>query len=436
MLDRTYNGTTVGGDWVDRRNQWFTNYRNVIQNAPMDALPNYLQLGAYGDPSDEFKFEPTGTVLAGAPTSRNLIARTFADADGDGFTDSFWFVAPSSSDRDTRQLVAVSITDNSALLNVNIASRFNRTNTIGQTPSDVALVTLRESFDQSTPVGSAAAGLDTAVGFLNSRENDPEYRASRKNPYTTPSAADLPFLIYPRTTSGGTPSTGVDVGFDPVRWEGLRTQPAAPAATAADNTQASFMQSIGLMMHSSTSGGAAVPVPLFDPTTDYSLGAAGGAGYGGWFLLTRPADRLTYFKAQANGGELVDPVTSARLVTLSPFGMDDEIELRATSGLNSAATVSRLEAVLGNSGPVALNGSGVIGQPGSAINAFNPLRSSRSREESVRFLEPNDPRNTDWRARLAWNAPNAGMAARSGAELLLDNRRKMTTVSGARNELL
>lgn len=437
VLDRTYNGTTVGGDWVDRRNQWFTNYRNVIVNNPMDALPNFLQLSAYGDPSDEFKFEPAATVLAGAPTSRNLISRTFADADGDGFTDSFWFVAPASSDRDTRQVVAVSITDNSALLNVNIATRFNRTNTNGLTPSDLALVTLRESFGQAAGTqGNDSANLDTLVGFLNSRENDPEYRASRKNPYTTPSAADLPYLVYPRTASGGAPSSGVDVGFEPFRWEGPRTTAAAPAATAADFTQPSFMQSMGLMLSSATSGGAAVPVPMFDPTSDYGLGAAGGAGYGGWYLLTRPADRLTYFKAQANGGELVDPVTTARLVTLSPFGMDDEIELRAANGLNSAPTVSRLEAVLGNAGPVAIGGTGVIGQAHSSLVSNNALRSSRSREESVRFLEPNDPRSMDWRARWSWAGPNAGMAARSGAELLLDNRRKLTTTSGARNEQL
>lgn len=436
VLDRSFNGTSVGGDWMDRRNQWFTNYRNVILNAPTEALPNFLQLGAYGDPSDEFKFEPTGTPLAGIPTSRNLISRTLADADGDGWTDSFWFVAPSSSDRDTRQIVAVSVTDNSALLNVNTATRFERTNTNGLTPADVALVTRRESYDESTAAGLAGAGRDTAVGFLNARENDPEYRISRRNPFNAPSAGDIPYLVYGRTQSGGAPTSGVDVGFDPQRFEGLRTLPAAAGAGVADGSTTSFTQSLGLTLQGATAGGAAVPVPIFNPGTEYGLPAAGGAGYGGWFLLTRPEDRLTYFKAQANGGELVDPVTTARILTLSPFGMDDEIELRAFSGLNSAPTVSRLEAMLGQSGPVVMNGPGGVGNAFSSLVSRDALRGSRSREESVRFLEPNDPRSMDWRARAVWNAPSAGMGASSGAELLLDHRRKLTTVSGARNELL
>lgn len=436
QLQRTFAGGNVGGDWADRVTQWFTNYPNVILNNPTNALPNFLQLGAFGDPSDEFKFEPTGSPLAGAPTSRNLIARTLADADGDGFTDSFWFVAPASSDRDTRQVIAVSITDNTGLLNVNTATRFERTNTNGLTPADVALVTRRESIDQSTPQGQSDAQLDTAVGFLNARENDPEYRVSRKNPFSAPSAADIPYLVYARTSSGGAPTSGVDVGFDPVRWEGLRTTPASPGATTADGTFSSFTQSLGLTLNGSASGDATLPVPMFNPRTDYGLPAPGGTGYGGWYVLTRPADRLTYFKAQANGGELVDPVTTARLVTLSPFGADDELELRAFNGLNSAPTVSRLEAILGNAGPVALNGSAAVGQPGSAIVSNNALRSSRSREESVRFLEPNDPRMVDWRARTAWAGPTANMGFAGGAELLLDHRRKLTAFSGARNEML
>ncbi len=425
MLARSFTGGVVGGDWVFRRNQWFTNHANVVINTPTEALPNFLQLSAFGDPSDEFKFEPAGGPLAGAPTSRALIARTLADADGDGWTDSFWYVAPTSSDRDTRQVVAVSITDNSALLNVNIATRFERSNSNGLTPSDVALVSRRESFDESNAALATLANRDTAVGFFNARENDPEYRASRKNPFSAP---DLNFVLYPRTVAGGIATSGVDVGFDPVRWEGLRTQQAV-ANNVTDTSQPSFTQSLGLMLQG-TAAVAAVPAPLFDPTTSYGLPAPGGAGYGGWFLLTRPADRLTYFKAQANGGELVDPVTTARLVTLSPFGMDDEIELRGANGLNVAPTVSRLEAVLGNAAPVALN------SPTPAINSNNALRSSRSREESIRFLEPTDPRMMDWRARLAWSGPTPTMAPSGGAELLLDHRRKLTTVSGARNEML
>ncbi|MFO0782333.1 MAG: hypothetical protein U0636_01435 [Phycisphaerales bacterium] len=415
-------------DWTTRRNNWFNNYANVILNNPLEALPNFLQLGAFGDPSDEFKYQPAGSASPGAPTDRNLISRTLADADGDGFTDSFWFVAPVSSDRETRQVVAVSIIDNSALLNVNVATRFDRTTTNGQTPADLALVTRRESYDESNAAGQTAANRDTAVGFFNARENDPEYRISRRNPNSAPTAN---YLVYPRTANAGSPVTGVDVGWDPVRWESVRTAPAAPGATAVDTTENAFLASLGVMMQSGTPGSTARPIPIFDATTAYGLAAPGGAGYGGWFVLTRPADRLTYFKAQANGGELVDPVTTARLATLSPFGMDDEIELRAANGLNTAASISRLESVLGDATPVSVGGTASL-----PINAQNFLRSSRSREESVRYLEASDPRNFDWRARLAWGGANPSMAPRGGAELLMDHRREMTTANGARNEML
>ncbi len=165
-------------DWKTRVRDWFnagtTNFGPVPPHAQMikgvnagnvsapnrrfDALPNFLQLGAFGNPSDEFRiFAPTDTKPAGYangdPTPRNLISRTLADADGDGWTDSFWFLARSSSDRSTRQVVAVRIMDNSALLNVNVATRFDKANSIGQTPSDLALVTRRESFDESTSGG-------------------------------------------------------------------------------------------------------------------------------------------------------------------------------------------------------------------------------------------------------------------------------------------
>ena len=85
--DNTYTGTTT-------------------VNQGVLSFSNFLQLGAFGDPSDEFKVftgvdtPPGGSGYAiGDPKPRNLVGRTLADADGDGWTDSFWFVSPSSSDR-------------------------------------------------------------------------------------------------------------------------------------------------------------------------------------------------------------------------------------------------------------------------------------------------------------------------------------------------
>ncbi len=433
-------------DWQNRVNQWFnvgtTNFNTVPPHAQMikgingtgvsaparrlDALPNFLQLGAFGDPSDEFK-----QILSGAayvPTSRNLIARTLADADGDGWTDSFWFAAPSSSDRSTRQLVAVRIMDNSALINVNTATRSDRASTNGLTPSDVALVTRRDSYDETTTAGSTVGFRDPLVGFFNARENDPEYRVNFSFKTLLPTPAAQPSqtaanLVYAVASGAAGPTGGVDVGWAPERWEGRRTQLGAAAATTADPYQTGMLRDLGITQEG-TAGNANSVVPFFDPSAEFGL-TGSSAVYGDSFVFSRAVDRLSYFKAMANGGELVDPVTAARLVTLSPFGSDDEIELRASNGLNSPQTVSRLEN--------ALNSSASMISTEILFGEF--LRSTRSREESTRFFDPDDVRVQDWRARAAWST-GAAFAPRGGAELLLDHRRMMTTISGARNEML
>jgi hypothetical protein len=434
------------GLWQARVNDWFnvgtTNFNTVPPHAQiikgvnaagasfplrrLDALPNFLQLGAFGDPSDEFKQILVGGTYA--PTSRNLIGRTLADADGDGWTDSFWFVAPSSSDRSTRQLIAVRIMDNSALINVNTATRSDRGSTNGLTPSDVALVTRRDSYDQTTTLGNTVGFRDPLVGFLNARENDPEYRVNfgfttLLPPPVIPPSLAVAKLVYAVGSNEAGPTGGVDVGWAPERWEGRRTQLAAAGSNAPDPYQTGFLRDIGLIQEGTASNVNGV-VPFFDPSADFNL-TGSSAVYGDSFVLSRASDRLSYFKAMANGGELVDPVTATRLVTLSPFGSDDEIELRASSGQNSPQTVSRLENALNSS--AALSSSTVL------YGEF--LRSTRSREETVRYFDPDDVRAQDWRARSAWST-GAAFAPRGGAELLLDHRRMMTTISGARNELL
>ena len=434
------------GDWQARVNDWFnvgtTNFNTAPPHAQiikgvnaagasfplrrLDALPNFLQLGAFGDPSDEFKQILSGTAYV--PTSRNLIGRTLADADGDGWTDSFWFVAPSSSDRSTRQLIAVRIMDNSGLINVNTATRSDRGSTNGLTPSDVALVTRRESYDETSTIGNTAGFRDPIVGFFNARENDPEYRVNFSFKTLLPTPAAQPSqaaanLVYAVASNAAGPTGGVDVGWAPERWEGRRTQLAVAGANAADPYQTGFLRDIG-MTQEGTAGNVNSVVPFFDPSADFGL-TGSSAVYGDSFVLSRAADRLSYFKAMANGGELVDPVTAARLVTLSPFGSDDEIELRAANGQNSPQTVSRIEN--------ALNSSASMYSTDILFGEF--LRSTRSREESARFFDPDDVRVQDWRARAAWST-GAAFAPRGGAELLLDHRRMMTTISGARNELL
>ncbi len=130
-------------DFINRRDRWFGESGGFplygqVYLAPATTLPNFFRLKDLGPPQDEFT----------RGTDRWLISSTFADSDGDGFTDSFWFLAPQPIDRDTRQVVAMSIVDNSGLLNVNVASLFDPRSTAGANPGDLALLGF-----SSPPVG-------------------------------------------------------------------------------------------------------------------------------------------------------------------------------------------------------------------------------------------------------------------------------------------
>jgi len=105
-------------------------------------------------------------------TLRWNVERTMTDTDGDGFTDAFWHLSPHSLGSDTMQLVAVSVTDNSARGNLNVATRFQRSDsssgfqdgeaTKGHTPADLALV----GSNSTTP-------SSWSVGFLDTPANSP-----------------------------------------------------------------------------------------------------------------------------------------------------------------------------------------------------------------------------------------------------------------------
>jgi hypothetical protein len=87
-----------------------------------------------------------------ATPARWNVERVLTDTDGDGFTDAFWWLAPTPLRDGSRQVVAVSIIDNSSMFNVNTGSRFILNDTVnldvpsdfqrtrGWTPVDMALV--------------------------------------------------------------------------------------------------------------------------------------------------------------------------------------------------------------------------------------------------------------------------------------------------------
>jgi len=417
------------------------------------APPNFLQLAAYGDPSEEYKVFVSGETLpsgyqVGDPKPRNLISRTLADTDGDGWTDSFWFVAPTSGDRGTRQLVSVRIMDNSALLNVNTATTFERTSTLGQTPSDVALVSRRDAYDLTLDSGRKAANYDPAVGFFSASENDPEHRMNAAAPVLVPIRKATPTPAGPYAPSAWLFSNasdlranvnltslqsvykGLDVAWSPQSWEGRQKFTSENATVNTVTVTDYFYKPSILAQLGVIKEGRAPPgnnqntlAKVFD-TTDWYESGTSSAAFGDFFALSRPADRSIYFKAMANDGVVVDPVTATRLVELTPFGVDDEVELRGFNGLNDPQTTSRLEASLNWSFSQTSD---------TAVDQF--LRSSRSREETARFLAPDDPRLADTRVRAAGFQQN-GVERRAGYELLLDHRRLLTTVSGGRNETL
>ena len=321
-------------DFENRRNAWFgpfnspLNYANAYVD-PSLVLPNFLRLKDLGPPTDEFR----------PGTARNVVSRTFTDTDGDGFTDSFWFVAPVGVDRSVRTLVGVSIVDNSALLNANVATKFSFDSTAGHTPADLALVT-SVGEDREEQFG-------TTVGFLDGPIN--QMRAAEPIP--------SPYWI------GGGIVFGVGTMFDPDRYGDLGTRPL------------SFLAATGLR---SANGGVDRGAPnLGYPLVDPELPEAPSADepvYRG--IFESPRERLAYFKISGLDSE-------QPLFGLTPFDAADEFELRAYHGNNAPYTLSRFEQAVSLYSP---------GVQGDTANNFQFLRSSPMREENDEYLDQLDAR--------------------------------------------
>jgi len=130
-----------------------TNYHRLKD--PTNAALAYPTPGAF--PSDEF--------IPG--TARHTISRVLADADGDGFTDSYWFTSPAPMPNGQMQIVAIRVVDNSALVNVNAATEFNINNTRGETPADIAMV----GSDREAAISFTHARTDFDVGLLDNYDN-------------------------------------------------------------------------------------------------------------------------------------------------------------------------------------------------------------------------------------------------------------------------
>ena len=408
-LANQFRQLAFGGPSADTTRGWFSSKHSEMLSNSATVLPNFLRLKWFGQKTDEFVPE----------TPRNIISRTLCDSDGDGFTDSFWFLAPTSADRSIRHVVGVSVVDNSALLNVNIATRFDPATTGGKTPSDLALVSRQKppiitsgiTSQEKVPPGNAFLWPEVTnnvkldpheVGFLTSILN-----AGKKT-------------IYPATVPNPVPPTTLDsfiINFDRARF-------GSPydAVNPIDNrTNPSILSELGVM----TTAAAPIPIPVFPR------------------YLKSDLERINYFKAMSNGGEVegyfamnnqlsdqaemawgygqlgnhfvgVTPPNASPVIRtssqapsiLDPFTMADELELRAFTGQNNPYVRSRLERALGSE--FSENG-------GTTISSYNNqfLRSAMNREETSEYFDQLD-----------------------GTQLLLDKRRMLTTTSGARNELM
>ncbi len=248
---------TFASNFINRRNGWFQRsaYLTTMQTGnPSSMLPNLFKLddplgiGRSVDPSAD-PVPASDEFIDGSP--RNVVSRTFADADGDGWTDSYWFLVPAGQEKNVRTVVGVSIVDNAGMVDVNVATRFDRHTTTGFTPADLALVT---SEPEGSDVGrdersaqkelAASPWTDTRVGLLDNPRNFTRGRFATGDPRAAGNPAGTDRNIFD--------TTGFEQAFDPYRYAG-RPTPQLPRATGEpwsetkiDNGEPTLLSSMGL----------------------------------------------------------------------------------------------------------------------------------------------------------------------------------------------
>lgn len=288
----------------------------------------------YGEPGERMNDDFTGPGVNPAyptGTPRWTVGRVLADADGDGLTDSFWFLAPTTIDNGIRQIVAVSIIDNCSMLPINCATRFMRNDsflpanvskkTSGMGPCDLAFVG-----ELNTAVNANGRGLSSNwnVGLYDNPDNS----------------------TYPQLWPGIAPDIKLSHMF---------------AYQLSQWSQ--HLQEVGL----------AVP----------------GAGV----AFPTAGQRFDYWRRSASS-----PLSADQGSPYSPFGLEDELELRMYAGLNVPWIFSRYEHSV---------------QDSQAGPATGFLRAAVFMEENNELREQ-----------------------RYNREMVSDMRHRVTTYSNARNDLM
>ena len=296
--DSVYPDNYLTGDFIQQWFNWFsptyqTMYWNNTGGDPLNVPANFYNLSdlnANNNPLEQGE-RPQDEFIGPSPvwpdgTPRWNVNRVLVDTDGDGFTDSFWYLAPTMTERGIRQIVAVRIIDNSAMLNANVATRFIRNDTgvsvdektAGQTPADLALVGQLLEIPPGDPVPP-----NWNVGLFDNPANHER---------------DLSLGLYNNT----------NIGYKPEMW--------AEAETPATNAERSlnYLTEIGVQDQ-------AIPA---NPNPNFPN------------QLTTQAERLLYWRAAG-----LRPFGA--LAGMTPFSLVDELELRMFQGQNYPWIASRFE---------------------------------------------------------------------------------------------
>ncbi|MEE2972982.1 MAG: hypothetical protein VX672_07640 [Planctomycetota bacterium] len=396
VVPNPYLGTD---DFLRRRNSWFgspSSHFFALYRA-QDAMPNFIKLNELGPRREAFQ----------PGTNRNVVERTLADADGDGFTDSFWFLLPGVSEDGVRQVAAVSVVDNASMVDVNVASRFDRWSTAGQTPADVALTSrLVQPGFQATGFASGASVYDPAdtwTGLFSDPQN------------TTPGDVwnlgfNYDFTYGYRPSPGTAQPLTLRTSFDPYRF--------------GDSTVASssWLRQTGVLnQDQSQVGFDALEAPFGSLLVALNQSSPGRAAF----------DRRRYFQRRLNdGGLFVRKADADGPLAVDDWGVGnvpprgfsdaDELELRMFSSSNYGPVISTLERT--------------INLPWNRNANF--LRSTLARSESVEnYLAYFDGDvNSGWPPNPNTGGIPIGDQLTNG-QLLKDARHRMTTYSATRNDL-
>ena len=367
--------TEDGEEHLRRWDEWFSleGWADAQINA-FELPQNFLDLsdlnadGIHNDIGER----PTDAFVP--YSSRWYAELMMTDADGDGFTDSLWHLSPQSLGPDVRQIVAFSVTDNSARGNVNVATRFHRkdfynndTNidqhgesTRGLTPADLALVGQNDV--------SSGNIYPWRVGFMDTFANLPG-----NSNFSYP--ANTFFPVYPEKwvvyDQIGPNGDQVNVDWNTNQWK--------------DRDNASLLDELGIEVNFNETNAV-----FFDLTSGNFLSPTDD--------ITSRYGRLWYWQLAGR-----DPFRAT--YGLRPFTIPDEQELRIAEGNNYQFVGSRFERSIND----------IIDSDGIANVSSNQfLRSDYAhRHEAGELRDQLDNR-----------------------QLLFDNRRKLTMFSGVRNDLL